>query len=476
MLTDLSFLKCGQPFPPECTRNRLKRYKENKELFEDNHEQVYKEQFERIERFVENFGEAVSYLAIVNYQKLISVKTADLVFGEFPKITTGEESQQGVIDEILLETEFFNYMTMAALDVSRYGDSIIMQTANGGVDVIAPALWFPVVNPHNIRQIKFHVFGFIYLLDTERKVYGLKVQIHKPDEPGKCEEHLYKLEGQSKDDFIIGAELTKKHEIEVETEVSSCPVYRIVNTPTSDRIFGIDDYRSVDSLISELEVRLSQIGKILDKHADPSMTGPSSALELDEKTQQLKFKVGGYYPRNDETEPKPEYLTWDAHMQANFEQIETIINQLYVISEMGSALLGDLSGKTGQVPSGSALRRLMMSPLGKARRIANGFDPVIKKLLSSLAESKGVTIKPATITVTWNDGLPKDPKEEAEIANIRTSGKATSSQLAAIKRLDGSNEEDAASELEEIRADEALQDIGTLDGLPHEDEDGETEV
>ena len=47
---------------------------------------------------------------------------------------------------------------------------------------------------------------------------------------------------------------------------------------TSDRVYGIDDYSDLDSIISELEVRISQISKILDKHAEPSVQGPSSAL------------------------------------------------------------------------------------------------------------------------------------------------------------------------------------------------------
>ncbi len=91
-------------------------------------------------------------------------------------------------------------------------------------------------------------------------------------------------------------------------------------------------------------------------------------------------KVGDYFPCASDT-VKPEYLVWDASMDANFKQIELLTNQLYTISEMGSAVFGDLTNKTGDVPSGSALRRLMMSPLAKARRIANRFDPILKKSL-----------------------------------------------------------------------------------------------
>ena len=53
-------------------------------------------------------------------------------------------------------------------------------------------------------------------------------------------------------------------------------------------------------------------------------------------------KVGDYFPCDSDT-VKPEYLVWDASMDANFKQIELLTNQLYTISEMGSAVFGDLT-------------------------------------------------------------------------------------------------------------------------------------
>ncbi len=107
-------------------------------------------------------------------------------------------------------------------------------------------------------------------------------------------------------------------------------------------------------------------------------------------------KVGDYFPCDSDT-VKPEYLVWDASMDANFKQIELLTNQLYTISEMGSAVFGDLTNKAGDVPSGSALRRLMMSPLAKARRLANRFDPTLKKIISASAEIMGTEIAPEEI-------------------------------------------------------------------------------
>lgn len=465
MLTDLSFLGRGKAFPPESEKYRLKTYLDHRKLFENDHAEVYEEQFRRIERVIGNFGRVVSYGTVFNYQRLISIKTADLVFGEPPKITVADDSKQAVIDKILLDTDLFGCAYVSCIDVSRYGDSVMLlsRSENGSpsIDVVSPAMWFPVVSQDNIRKFEYHIFAWIYLIDTTKKQYGLRVQIHKPDEPEKCECHNYELDGKP-GSFKIGREITRKTELNLETSMHTCPVYCVSNLLTSDNIFGHDDYEPIDSIVSEIIVRVSQISKVLDKFASPSMTGPQSALEIDEATGTWHLKVGDYFPRED-NEPKPEYLIWDASMDANFKQIELLTNQLYTISEMGSAIFGDLINKTGDVPSGSALRRLMMSPLAKARRIANRFDPILKKLISASAEILGTEIAPEEITITWHDGLPADPAEDAEIANIRTGGKATLSQYTAIQRLDDMSAADTDAELAMIRSDDIDSSVGSAE-------------
>lgn len=466
-LDDLSWLMPGQPFPPPCARHRLQNYRENKQLFEDKHALVYEQQFKRIERIIGNFQEVVSYANVLNYQKLLTVKTADLVFGEAPTVTVSDDSVQKEINSILLDTDFWHYMYISCVDLSRYGDTVIMHSPEGKLNVVPPSAWYPVVDTYDIRNFKYHAFCTLYIVDSGKEQYGLHTQIHCPSEPGKCDEQDYLLEGNP-GAFKIGKPLKRQKEVSVETRLNTCPVYRISNMLTSDRLFGLDDYRSVDSIISELMVRISQISKVLDKHAAPSMTGPSSALVCDQLTGEWRLKLGDYFPNDDPSVPPPQYIVWDASFEASFKQIELLVNQLYTISEMGSAIFGDLSNKTGDVPSGSALRRLMMSPLAKARRIANRYDPVIKKLLSALLEIKGIKYSPAEITVTWNDGLPADPSEDAEIANLRTGGKATLSQLTAIKRLDKMSDSDADAELELILGDDIEATSGTAPTVPPE--------
>lgn len=463
MLTDLSFLEKGKPFPPDDERKRLRRYKENRLLFEDEHAVVYKEQFERIERVIGNFDRVVSYATIFNFQKLMTLKIADFVFGSPPKISVADDGKQKVIDKIVYDTDLYNRLYMSVIDVSRYGDSVIQisKSENGTaqIDVTSPALWFPVVDNNNIKKFLYHCFCWVYIIDGKREKYGLKVQIHKPGEPSVCEEHTYELDGQP-GSFKIGRELTDKNSLELETHLAVCPVFRVSNTLTSDRCFGTDDYGSIDSIVSELIVRVSQVSKVLDKFSSPAMTGPESALQYNQVTQRWELKTAEYYVRNNDTDPTPQFLTWDANMEANFKQIEFLVNQLYTISEMGSAVFGDLSNSAGNVASGTALRRLMMSPLAKARRIANSYDRVIKQIVSACAGVYGASMEPSEIGITWNDGLPADPLEEANLMNIRTGGKATISRWSAIRRLDDLSDSDTDAEIEMIDTDEISETMG----------------
>lgn len=74
------------------------------------------------------------------------------------------------------------------------------------------------------------------------------------------------------------------------TGLNDFAVLHVPNTTTSRSLYGMDDYTDIDSIVSELEVRIDQIARVLDKHTDPTMQGPRSAL--------IKDAAGNYvFPR-----------------------------------------------------------------------------------------------------------------------------------------------------------------------------------
>jgi hypothetical protein len=331
MLTNLDFLNTGAKWPPESEVNRLLRYEENRKLFENEHADVYASAFKRIERVIGNFNQVVSYATVVNFQKKISVKTADFLWIEPPKIKAGEDEspEQMALQEIIERSDLFNTGYMNTLDLSRYGDGLLLIYKEGNlgrIDVTQPNIWFKVVDPLNIQRTLNHVLATASGKKGEKRT--LHVQIHYR---GHYEERVYQIingVGQGSTGEHLGAFETKI----VQTGLSDFAVIQIPNIITSDRIYGIDDYNDVDSLVSEILVRLSQIAKVLDKHADPSVQGPLAALEKDPVTGQWKLKLGNFFARADKEDPPVEYVTWNGQLDAAFKQVEKLIELLAVIS------------------------------------------------------------------------------------------------------------------------------------------------
>ena len=453
MLTDLSFLQPGRPWPPPCEKERLRRYAYNRALFANDCDDKYREQAKRIERVIGEYREVVSYHIALNYPKRISVKTADLLLGEPPKWDAGE--QTGTLDKIAARSALIGgSLREAVLDISMCGDGLlyIRRTEQGAIiDTVAPDIWFPVVSPNNIKEIVCHVLAWQYsVTEGERTAEYLRLVIH---DRGQYTERTHMLDSGTIGK-MVGEERTTP------TGLDDFAVLHIPNTTTSRSLYGMDDYTDIDSIVSELEVRIDQIARVLDKHTDPTMQGPRSALIKDAAGNYV-FPAGNYVINQDENGNTANvgYLTWDAQLAANFALIDKLIDQLYTQSEMGAAIFGDVANKSGSIPSGTALRRMMISPLAKVSRIREKLDPALKKAFRLAAKLDGVTV--GDISVTRQDGLPDDPKESAEIMQIRTGNKATISQYSAIQMLDGRTDPDTAAELDLIRQDDEAMLNGT---------------
>ena len=454
MLTNLNWLSEGERFPPLPEKRRLDMYRNNKELFESEHAEIYREDLKRIERVINNFQDVISYPVVLNFQKLMSLKVADLLFGEPPSISAKDVRKQLAIDTIMDNSKLLDQAYQAAIDASRYGDGLFYvhkKGDHGVIDLTQPCIWYPIVSEDNIKDRTAEVLA--WKVGEDR----LKVSIHYQ---GRYEEREYQCENGN-----IG-KLTKAP-VDMQTGLTDFAVVQVSNTLTSDRVTGIDDYTDVDSIIADIMVRIGQIDRILDKHANPSLSGPKSALEQDPVSHEYKLVLGSYFIRDNEASADVKYLTWDGQLAANFTQLEKLINLLYTISEMGSALFGDMTGSTGQVASGTALKRLMVSPLAKVARLRAKMDTALKTaivLCSQLGGKDIVKLDYADISIKWQDGLPADDTETAAILTQRLAGKASMSQKRALVVYDGLSEEEAEEELLTIQEEENL--ANPMSGIP----------
>lgn len=430
MLTDINFLSAGQKWPPPSEIERLALYDNNKKLFEGKHDQVYKDWV----RLLREDQKAILEI-ILNWPKRLSTLWADLLLGESPRITAGEEGspEQQVLERIINDNDLINVAYEVALDVSRFGTGLFKIRYDGRaiIEGQPPLIWFPVVRPDNLKEIVAHVLAWAWEEEIQglfgtKKIQHLKAEIH---EKGKVTTVEYIVK-----DSKISQEISRE---EQQTGIDDFLIVPVNNVLTTDRVTGIDDYSDLDSIIQELEIRIAQISRILDKHADPNMYGPETALEKDPETGQWTFRGGGkYFPVGDGEQP-PGYVTWDGQLEAAFKQIELLMEQFYALSETSAAAFGQL--KQGLVESGSALRRLMMAPLAKVNRIRMRFDPALKKVLrlaSELEVAQGMAgaVKLENINIAWRDGLPEDEMEKTQIYSLRVQN-GLASRETALKNL-----------------------------------------
>jgi hypothetical protein len=458
VLTNIEQIGVGTKWPPEGELERLQRYDANRKLFEGRHELVFKDWV----RLLRDDKKATLEI-ILNWHKRLSTLWADLLLGERPRITAGEPNskEQQQLEAIIENNDFFNVAYEVVLDISRYGTGIFKLRYDGRaiIEAIPPALWFPVVSPDNIKDVRAHVIAWTFevptptLLNKDKKTTYLRLEIH---EKGKITNKLFELK-----DGVIKQELDVTSfyddlQPEQATGIDDFLVVPVHNILTSDRVYGQDDYSDLDSIIQELEIRVAQISRILDKHADPNMAGPAWALEQNEYGEYV-VKGGGKYFPVEQGDPEPKYITWDGQLEAAYREIDLLMEQLYTLGETSAAAFGQL--KSGLAESGTALRRLMMTPLAKVNRIRMRFDPAIKKVLqlaSQLEAKFGRGIELSTINIAWNDGLPQDEKEQAEIYSSLVQNGLISRETA-LKRLFEFDAETLRQELAKIAVEVAQE-------------------
>lgn len=454
VLTTLEAISDGAAWPIASEQARMDRYTKNALLYEGKHGQVWPE----LNPFPEvasqrSFNDLPQYDRnrvdmAVNWYKRLTTVFADLLCGEPFMATAGP---QATADRIIKDNALVLNTYDLTMDVIKNGTGLfkIRFDKKGIIEVINPRLWYPIVSPDNSHEVQAHVLAWSF---KEGEAEYVRAEIH---ERGKITNKLFQLAGG------------KLHEIPlttiaryatllpvVETGIPEFLIIPVQNILDSSGVYGMDDYSDLDDLVRELEKRLIQASRILTKHADPSISGPASKIDIDPYSGEAIVVGGGQYYGYNQGEPAPSYMVWDAQLPAAYQQMELIIRKLYMVSELSPAALGEL--KQGLAESGSALKRLMMPTLAKVNRLRLRLDPAIKDVLRLTAALEVVGRAPGAtqltnIQITWADGLPRDEKEVVNLEVARKMAGLTTIEES-LKRLDPEmSEADRKAEAATIR-------------------------
>jgi hypothetical protein len=454
MLTSLNWLEPGNVFPPLSEKERMETYRNNDLLFRTQHKVAWQDDFDEIARRLRRRGHSVD--VILNYQQLLSKKTADFICGETPKLESEQDTDE--LEKLLSHLGWSVRLYEAFIDVSRFGNAIL-KFVGKGITAVSPQCWFPVVDPTDLKTIKQHVIAYPIEPNATGKYTKLYAEIH---EVGKIETRYYEYDADtSKIGSLLDAPVTAS------TGMDDFAVQVLTNVTHSGDVFGVDDYSIINSLVAKIMWRLSSADLILDKHSAPTLYGPTQMAEQDPITGLWIVRAGNFFEVDGPDAVKPGYLTWDGNLESNFKEIELLINQLYTLSEMGKAFME--GGGGGEANSGTALKLRMVAPRIKAARLVNLNNGRIKKIIYMLATLNNIRLNYDSLTIHWSDGLPVDEVEQVQTLTTATGGKAIMSQYAAMKRL-GLSDEEVEAELEAMREEAASSAPLVLTSV---DEDGE---
>ena len=202
---------------------------------------------------------------------------------------------QATIDRIAEAADFDLLIYDIFLDISRYGNAVLkvrFDPGRGGiVERIDPRYWFPVVSPDDARAVEAHVlaYDFSQFEDHVERRY-LRVEEHRP---GSIRNRLFRLDTGGKIVSEMPPAALERYsgmEAEEATGVSDFLIVPLAGLLRSDGVFGLDDFRGIEELVREIELRLSHVSSTLEKFSDPNMAGPESIVGIDPDT-------GGGHPQ-----------------------------------------------------------------------------------------------------------------------------------------------------------------------------------
>lgn len=487
--------KPGEQFPPANAIERIAKYRRMKKLYDGKQAELY----DRATALLKDTPHAAQleklYIA-VNIADIICTKPADLLVGEPPIFDSGladDTPQQEAINSYVEENDLVKLIHESALANGYRGDSWIKVrydyrqdysalTSRGWpipedaemepiIEHVAADCVFPQTSDGNVKKFKSVVIANVeWVVSQKEDIPYLNVEHHLP---GYIINERYKLttyEGGVDSTYGYAVRLFKIAEKVGESDVvaSGVPhllVHHIPYKSTDDQWEGKGTLEALETILIAINDRLAQLDYVLWKHSDPTAYGPELGPGNSARL------TGAYIPITAE-DATPGYMTWDGQLNSAFKELETLIGMAFQIAETPQWLFGTVlgdqnSGGTGTSHTdGAAIKARFMPILTKVARIRTHYDRALRDALYNCQlidiAHGDKTFEPVYPVIQWQDGLPHNEKEQAEIMAIRTGNKPTIDVATAIKRLDTLDDLQAAQIIERIDAD-TEREVGTVD-------------
>lgn len=356
-------------------------------------------------------------------------------------------SYQNIWNEIEKNNNFISVLKEVYVDVSRFGNGLFKVIfGKSGVEInsISPSCWFPVFNKGNINNIEGHIIINTLSDFVNGKQYTYKlIEKHRK---GSIEHELWTYQHDCYNEKL---NVEKELEIPEYDDFSELwkdfLIFPVKNSSQSDEYFGQSDYIRFKSVVEELILTVSQNSKILNRHANPKMTGSNENLEFNPITGKSEFPNRDFIPVGRDG-IKAEYITADLQENAVQQHIKSMLNFFFILSKTPPQAYGlDITNNM----SGESLRKIFMNALTKIDDIKQvSFNSAIEKLVKC---SMALNHTPVNeVKIDWGNPIPED-KSELTDNYVKRIQSGTISRLTAISELDNLSEFDANLEFEKIQ-------------------------
>ncbi len=320
------------------------------------------------------------------------------------------------------------------------------------ITAVPPSYLFLTPDPDDTDTITEAMIG--YLRWDGRQPY-LFQEIHTP---GLIDWRLYELRSAGASGTYSYDPESDRVELETLEALTGWPdtektgVDEILIVPISlggddeGTIYGRSDYADIIGLQGELNNRATQEAEILDKHADPFMSGPPSMLDeqgvIDNRNRYISVGPGD--------EP-PSYLVWDGQLLAVNQQIVRIMQ--HIVLTAGLSPESFQMDQQGGAESGRALRMRQHRTADAVEMRQIIYGQALRRAISIASKLGGPALEPQEINVEWADGLPADPVEEIEGISIEVQSGLLSKRTAIQSLHPQWSEERVEQELGQIQSD-----------------------
>ena len=417
ILFDLSWLATGRPWPPvdDDEKARLAEHHANRQLYNNLHAEVFPAYGKYL---ADRKDDDKKQVIILGWNEKATSNYINLCLGESPDVEINDEdvTDDRPDEEVLI-------------DASRYGIGLYEVTQDG---IVAqnPEGCYLIVQPGNIRKVIYYVFFHEFKVEKQQYV---KFTIHAS---GFIQHLIWEVRDgkfvqmilpEKVDEIWTYAGFPAFAGLQIDdkgfqfTGVDDRLVVRLDNALSSERAYGRSDYTpAVRSLIEALERAFSDRFELLRKFSRPLFAGPESAFN------HFNFAKDKWEIRTDEPlmlEPgsmAPQFLSPNVAGLAFVErEIDDYMTQLLQMLDLVK------QEELGKAESGTALAFRLLPTTSRVRKFATGLKKAIPKVLSlksqlevALKVPGSAAIEPSDVSVVMQDGIPRDPKQEAEWATM----------------------------------------------------------